>query len=102
MRRHYRSRQVIENEGKRKPRFRLSDENNAREGIFRDPLKPSWLSPSQGVRRCGEDVALALLQSLKKFSFSLSDKNIMTQVKQARFCYQEIRFPAVLWWCQIS
>jgi hypothetical protein len=29
---------VIENEGKRKPCFRLSDEKNAREGIFRDPL----------------------------------------------------------------
>jgi hypothetical protein len=33
------SRQVIENEGKRKPCFRLSDEKNAREGIFRDPLQ---------------------------------------------------------------
>jgi hypothetical protein len=37
MRRHFRSQQVIENEGKRKPRFRLSEEKNAREGIFRDP-----------------------------------------------------------------
>jgi hypothetical protein len=38
MRRRLRSRQVIEDEGKRKPRFPLADEKNASGGILRGPL----------------------------------------------------------------
>ena len=37
-RRHFRSRQVIENGGKRKPRFRLSGGENASDGVFSSSL----------------------------------------------------------------